>query len=61
MRVSVDDTGMHAAPYDSRDQFIFHKDLLMSFTGRDGHRESENPRIEPGEPGFPGITREHGH
>src|SRR5216683_1730409 len=30
------DTGKHAAPYDSRDQFIFQKDLLMSATGRDG-------------------------
>jgi NADH-quinone oxidoreductase subunit I len=30
------DTGVHATPYDSRDQFIYGKDLLMNFTGRDG-------------------------
>lgn len=51
------DTGMHAAPYDSRDQFIFDKDLLMSFHGRDGSQETANPRKEPGEKGFAGIER----
>jgi NADH-quinone oxidoreductase subunit I len=52
------DTGIHPAPYDSRDQFIFEKDLLMSFPGRDGAVESENPRHEPGEPTHPGLDRE---
>jgi NADH-quinone oxidoreductase subunit I len=55
------DTGMHAAPYDSREQFIFEKELLMTFRGRDGSRLTENPRKEPGEPGHPGVTREHIH
>jgi len=55
------DTGMHAPPYDSRDQFIYDRDLLMSFPGRDGSFDSENPRHEPGDPTHPGITREHGH
>ena len=55
------DTGIHAAPYDSREQFIFEKDLLMSFTGRDGSQASENPRHEPGEAAHPGVTREKGH
>jgi NADH-quinone oxidoreductase subunit I len=55
------DTGVHAAPYDSRDQFIFDKDLLMSFHGRDGSQETENPRKEPGEKGFAGVTREKHH
>jgi NADH-quinone oxidoreductase subunit I len=54
------DTGLHASPYDSRDQFIYEKDLLMNFTGRDGTRETANPRHEPGDPTHPGITREHG-
>ncbi|MCA9628050.1 MAG: NADH-quinone oxidoreductase subunit I [Myxococcales bacterium] len=54
------DTGIHAAPYDSREQFIFEKDLLMSFKGRDGSQLSENPRHEPGDPTYPGVTREHG-
>ena len=54
------DTGAHAPPYDSRDQFIYDKDLLMGFPGRDGTFESENPRHEPGEPTHPGIDREHG-
>jgi NADH-quinone oxidoreductase subunit I len=54
------DTGIHAVPYDSRDQFIFRKDLLLAFTGRDGTRQTANPRPEPGEPDFSGVTREHG-
>ena len=55
------DTGMHPAPYDSRDQFIYEKDLLLSIPGRDGKHESANPRHEPGDPTFPGIDRERGH
>ena len=55
------DTGKHAAPYDSRDQFIFEKDLLMSATGRDGSRETENLRHEPGDATHPGIDRDHAH
>ena len=55
------DTGMHAAPYDSRDQFIFEKDLLMSFAGRDGSQQSQNPRHEPGEPTHPGVDRTKSH
>jgi NADH-quinone oxidoreductase subunit I len=56
------DTGVHAAPYDSRDQFIYDKDLLMGFPGRDGSFESANPRHEPGEKTHPGIDRDkHGH
>ena len=56
------DTGIHATPYDSRDQFIYGKDLLMGFTGRDGSHQTANPRHEPGDPTHPGVTREHeGH
>jgi len=55
------DTGAHAVPYDSRDQFIFKKDLLMSFVGRDGTHLTANPRHEPGEPTHPGIDRSHAH
>jgi len=54
------DTGKHAVPYDSRDQFVYGKDLLMRFTGRDGTRLTANPRHEPGDPSHPGITREAG-
>ena len=53
------DTGLHAVPYDSREQFIYDQDLLMGFTGRDGSRGTENPRHEPGDPTHPGISREH--
>jgi NADH-quinone oxidoreductase subunit I len=53
------DTGLHATPYDSRDQFIYRKDLLMSFTDRDGSRKTANPRHEPGDPTHPGLTRDH--
>jgi NADH-quinone oxidoreductase subunit I len=52
------DTGLHATPYDSREQFIYRRDLLMSFTGRDGSQETANPRHEPGDPTHPGITRD---
>ena len=55
------DTGIHATPYDSRGQFIYEKDVLMKFTGRDGGQKTENPRVEPGDPGHPGISREHIH
>ena len=55
------DTGKHAVPYDSREQFIYEKDLLMAFTARDGSREDENPRHEPGDPTHPGIDRAHRH
>ncbi len=55
------DTGMHPVPYDSRDQFIYERDLLLSFEGQDGTFETHNPRHEPGEPSHPGVTREHGH
>ncbi len=52
------DTGMHAVPYDSRDQFIYDRDLLLSFDGQDGTFETRNPRHEPGDETYPGITRE---
>ena len=53
------DTGVHAVPYDSRDQFIYEKDLLIALKGRDGSRKSANPRHEPGDPTHPGLSREH--
>jgi NADH-quinone oxidoreductase subunit I len=53
------DTGLHAVPYDSREQFIYEKDLLLDLAARDGSRQTENPRHEPGDPSYPGITREH--
>jgi NADH-quinone oxidoreductase subunit I len=52
------DTGIHAAPYDSREQFIFEKDVLMGFPGRDGSHLTANPRHEPGEGSHPGLDRE---
>jgi NADH-quinone oxidoreductase subunit I len=55
------DTGMHAVPYDSRDQHIYDRDLLLSLAARDGTYETRNPRHEPGEATYPGISRDHGH
>jgi NADH-quinone oxidoreductase subunit I len=52
------DTGMHAVPYDSRDQFIYDRDLLLSFDGQDGTFETRNPRHEPVDGTYPGVTRE---
>jgi len=51
------DTGLHAVPYDSRDQFIYGKDVLMSLKAVDGSRQTQNPRHEPGEATHPGVTR----
>jgi NADH-quinone oxidoreductase subunit I len=53
------DTGIHPAPYDSRDQFIYERDLLMSFKGRDGSQVTANTRHEPGDPTHPGLDRDH--
>ena len=55
------DTGMHAVPYDSREQFIYEKDLLMAMEPRSGDRLSKNPRHEPGDASYPGIDRDHAH
>lgn len=55
------DTGKHPVPYDSREQFIYDREQLMTFTSRAGERQTENPRLEPGEEGHPGVTREHVH
>jgi NADH-quinone oxidoreductase subunit I len=55
------DTGMHAVPYDSREQFIYEKDLLLAIPGRDGEHGTANKRHEPGDPTHPGITRKQGH
>lgn len=55
------DTGIHAAPYDSREQFIFERDLLMSFPGRDGGHLTENTRHEPGDATHPGLDRDKHH
>jgi NADH-quinone oxidoreductase subunit I len=55
------DTGQHAVPYDSREQFIYEKDVLLAFPDRNGEVKSANPRHEPGDPTHPGISREHAH
>jgi NADH-quinone oxidoreductase subunit I len=53
------DTGMHPVPYDSRDQFIYDRDLLLSIKSAGGTFETANPRHEPGDASYPGVTREH--
>jgi NADH-quinone oxidoreductase subunit I len=55
------DTGIHPAPYDSREQFIYEKDLLMKFPGRDGSHQSQNSRHEPGDKTHPGVDRDKHH
>jgi NADH-quinone oxidoreductase subunit I len=52
------DTGMHPTAYDSRDQFIYDRELLLEFGGRDGGRETRNPRHEPGDSTYPGLSRD---
>ncbi len=55
------DTGVHMPASTERDHFIFGKETLMSIPGKDGTFVTANPRHEPGDPGHPGIDREHGH
>jgi len=55
------DSGHHASSYDSREQFIFDKETLIQLSGRDCSHETDNPRHEPGDPTYPGVTREHEH
>ena len=43
LRRDPDGYGRHAAPYDSRDQFIYGKDLLLNFPGRDGSTRRPTP------------------
>ena len=52
------DTGIHPVPYDSREQFIYAKDLLLKMPGRKNDHLTENPRHEPGEGTHPGIDRD---
>jgi len=55
------DTGLHMPPSMAREDFIYDKETLMSIPGRDGTHATENPRHEPGDPTYPGVTREQGH
>lgn len=55
------DTGIHPSPYDSRDQFIYEKNLLLDIPGRDGGHQSDNRRPEPGDVAHPGIARLKAH
>jgi NADH-quinone oxidoreductase subunit I len=53
------DTGLHATAYDSRDQFIYGKTMLMSLSSQHGTQLTVNPRHEPGDASHPGVTRDH--
>lgn len=55
------DTGMHVPASTQREHFIFDKEMLMSIPGQDGSFLTANPRHEPGDPGHPGLDREHKH
>jgi NADH-quinone oxidoreductase subunit I len=53
------DTGIHAVPYDSRDQFLVEREQLLGFVDREGDSHTENPRHEPGDPTYPVLGRDH--
>ncbi len=53
------DTGLHATSYDSRDQFIYGKSMLMALSSQHGTQLTENHRHEPGDPTHPGVTHDH--
>ena len=55
------DTGVHAVPYDSRDQFIYGKSMLLAMTAADGKQVHENPRAEPPDPDYPKVARLEHH
>ncbi len=47
------DTGLHAVPYDSREQFIYRRELLMSLSDRSGSRLTANTAPRAGRPDAP--------
>jgi NADH-quinone oxidoreductase subunit I len=53
------DTGIHAVPYDSRDQFLVEREQLLDFVDRNGDSQTENLRHEPGDPTYPVLDRDH--
>ncbi len=55
------DSGLHMPPSTSREHFLYDKETLLSIPSRDGSYETKNPRHEPGDESFPGITRLQGH
>ena len=55
------DTGLHAVPYDSRDQFIYGKSMLLSMVSAEGKQVHENPRAEPPDPDYAPIARLEHH
>ncbi|MFP6685464.1 MAG: NADH-quinone oxidoreductase subunit I [Polyangiaceae bacterium] len=55
------DTGQHPTAYDSRDQFIYEKEILIEMDARGGGRRTANPRHEPGDQTHPGLSRDHEH
>ncbi len=56
------DTGRHAAVFTTPcDQFVYAKETLIAFPGRDGSHETANPRHEPGESSHPGVDRQRAH
>ena len=48
------DTGMHAVPYDSRDQFIYERDLLMAFRVEGRRADDREPAARAGRRDAPG-------
>ena len=55
------DTGLHMPASSNRNHFLYDKATLMSIPAADGGYRSVNPRHEPGDPSYPGLTREAGH
>jgi NADH-quinone oxidoreductase subunit I len=55
------DTGVHAVPYDSRDQFIYGKSMLLAMTSVEGKQVHENPRAEPPDADYGPIARLEHH
>ncbi len=53
------DTGVHVPASHRREDFLFDKETLLSIPARDGSYVTANPRLEPGDPGHPGLDREH--
>ena len=51
------DTGMHMSPAANRAAFVYDKTKLLGISSQDGTYRTENPRHEPGDPTYPGITR----
>jgi NADH-quinone oxidoreductase subunit I len=55
------DSGLHMPASTRREHFIFDREMLLAIPGQEGGFTTANPRHEPGDPTYPGISRPDNH